>query len=212
MLEAQTALLLTAIGAVEATVDTILYSVRSISSILNEIRKEVESIPENVVKHLEEVYNKHKEQVVSEISEEVSLRVVGESYYKWNSTNSFYPTLVLKFKEADVYQKARVTQLKTKLKYTSAELTDQVLRELQVKIDGIRYLSYRHGSIRGNFVSKDKHFKTTVFGNDKHEVETLLKPVLQVVEGPYIDQNLSVTFGRRRESITRRGVNWISVV
>ena len=61
-------------------------------------------------------------------------------------------------------------------------------------------------------MSKDKHFKTTVFGNDKHEIETLLKSVLQFIEEPYIEENLSVTFGRRRESITRRGVNWISVV
>lgn len=199
LLEAQTALLLTAIGAVEATVDTILYSVRSILSRLQEIKEELDFVPDNVIKGLEDLYKKHKEEVISEISEEVSLRIVGESYYKWNSTNSFYPTLVLKFKETGVFQKARVTQLKTKLKYKTDELTDQILRELQVKVDGIRNLSYCHGPTRGNFVSRDKHFKTTVFGNDKQEIEKLLKSVLQVVEEPYIEQNLSITFGRKSQ-------------
>ena len=203
LLKAQTAMLLTAIGAVEATVDTALYSVRSVLSRLQEIKEELSSIPENVVKRLKQVYNKHKQEVILAISEEVSLRIVGESYYKWNSTNSFYPTLVLKFKETHVFQKARVTQLKAKLKYTSAQLTDQILRELQLKIDGIKDLSYCHGPTRGNFVAKDKHFKTTVFANDKQEIETLLKAVLQVVEEPFIERNLSVTFGRKRESITR---------
>ena len=204
LIETQTTFILSGIAGVEGTLDILLALVRNIASRVNSIREAIEELPEDILKRLEELYKKHKQEVIAEISEEVSLKIVGESYYKWNNTSSFYPTLVLKFKETEVFNKARVTQLKLKLRYTSSELTDAQIKQLANKLIKLKGLSYLHGPIRGNFVSKDKRFKTTVFASSEGEIENLLKSVLELVEEPFIRQNLSITFGRKRDSITRR--------
>ena len=37
--------------------------------------------------------------ITEQVSDQVALKMVGERYYKWNSTSSFYPTVVFIFRE-----------------------------------------------------------------------------------------------------------------
>ena len=56
---------------------------------------------------LKEFLNNWKKDLIKIIASEVSLQIVGESYYKWDSTSRYYPTLIIIFKEMNTEQKAR---------------------------------------------------------------------------------------------------------
>ena len=100
-----------------------------------------------------------------------------------------------------------MTQLKMKFKYSSKELSeelsDEIIAELRKKTNEQASLTYKHGSIRGNFASKEKRFKTTIFGSSQIRIENLLKTFFPIIEETYIDKNVSVTSGQKKDSIVK---------
>lgn len=55
--------------------------------------------------------NLWKKEYIIEIAQEVSLGVVGESYYKWDSVSTYYPTITFLFKETETSQYPRRSQV-----------------------------------------------------------------------------------------------------
>ena len=56
---------------------------------------------------------------------EVSLQIVGESYYKWDSISTYYPTVTFLFKEEGGLQYPRRSQIKVRLAKTNSEISEQ---------------------------------------------------------------------------------------
>lgn len=160
----------------------------------------IENIPTKVLENLEDRFKLLKE----EISEEVSLKIVGESYYKWDSVTTYFPTLILLFKEKDVEIRPRKSQIKLRLKIRGQDLTNQDIYSLKDKILLAMPLCYKYGKTRGNYVSKDKRFKTTIFASERNEIDLLLNRLSFIIDEEYNPNNLSITQGRNRESITKR--------
>ena len=135
---------------------------------------------------------------------ETSLHVVGESYYKWDSTTTYFPTLTFLFREINASQYPRKSQIKVRLKKRNEELTSLDVEKLKVSCRTISTLSYTYGSTRANYVSSDKRFKTTVFVEAPSTASYILKTLCSVIEEPFLEQNLSITTGRVRQNVTRR--------
>jgi hypothetical protein len=58
---------------------------------------------------------------------------VGESYFRFDSVSTYFPTVTFLFKETGTTPYAKRSQLKLKLKKRNEELTDQDVKSLKVK-------------------------------------------------------------------------------
>jgi hypothetical protein len=63
---------------------------------------------------------------------EVSQLIVGESYFKWDSTASYFPTIVFVFNEITQGETPRRSQIKARFKKLSQEVTD---KDIQILTD-----------------------------------------------------------------------------
>ncbi len=108
--------------------------------------------------------------------------------------------------------KPRRSQIKLRLNQPSAEITDQNIRLIVQKVKNIGELSYQYGTCKGNYVSSDKRFKTTVFGKDKNNIEFLLTVLFTVVD-EYFDPGLLSTteIGAKRPSLTKRKLDLYNI-
>lgn len=118
---------------------------------------------------------------------------------------SFFPTIVFVFNEVTEENQPRRSQVKLRLNRPSAEITDQYVNLIIGKVRNLGEVSYQYGTCKGNYVSSDKRFKTTVFGKDRNNIELLLTLLFTVVD-EYFDPGLLSTtkIGAKRPSITKR--------
>jgi len=80
---------------------------KTVSEILVGLKNLPKTIEEELTKQFiefKDFLSDWKKELVKEIALEVSLNIVGESYYKWDSTSTYYPTLTFLFKETGVSQ------------------------------------------------------------------------------------------------------------
>lgn len=84
------------------------------------------------------------------------------------------------------------------------DFNDQVIEQLREKAQALAGLRHNHGVVRGNCVSSDKRFKTTVYGRDNDEIKDLYERIMPVIVERFEPNNLSYTSGPRRVSITKR--------
>lgn len=159
---------------------------------------------DDAVNNLKIYIDSKLEKLAFQIAEEVSLSVVGESYYRYDSTSTYFPTLVMVFREVTDNNIKRRAQVKARLKQNNVELTDEVLDVLRERCNSLHGVTYLYGTIRGNYVSTDKRWKTTVFGASKDSIGELLETVCNCVDEKYEERNLSITTGRARVNPSRR--------
>lgn len=138
------------------------------------------------------------------IAEEVANSVVGESYYRYDSSSTYFPTLIFVFRETNTLQYRRKSQVKARLRMDNKTITDDVIVNIRKRCNAIRGLTYVYGSVRANFVSTDKRWKTTLYTYDQENAVNLLKSICQVVEEPFSNRNISWTIGRGRTNPYRR--------
>ena len=110
---------------------------------------------------------------------------------------SLYPTMMFIFREVNV---SRKSQVKTRISVQTKDLTHQMLHELREKAEALAGLPYNHEIVRGNYISSDKRFKTTIYGQTNPETIHLFERILPVIEEPFQQNSLSYTFG----PVTRR--------
>lgn len=82
--------------------------------------------------------------------------MVGESYLKWDSVSSYFPSLVFVFNQLNITGIKRRTQIKTRLPKRSEEITRQDILALRTTILGFANWTYNYGPLRANYVSSDK--------------------------------------------------------
>lgn len=146
-----------------------------------------------------------KEGLPSILTNEVCTNIVGESYAKWDSVCSYFPTILFLFSENTVSTKKRKSQVKLRLKQPSTEITDKNIQQIRERLKTIGSVSYTHGTCKGNYVSSDKRFKTAVNGADRGSITTLLNSIFFVVDEKFDPELLSTTeIGKKRNSLTKR--------
>lgn len=145
-----------------------------------------------------------KKDVIKEVCEEVPNRVVGESYFRYNSTSSFYPTLSLIFLEETENNAPRRAQMRIKIDKTSEEIDQAFIDHIKRTLESEYNKGFEYGAVRACYVSSDKRFKNTMFVKTKQDAVNTLKALYELVGLPFDINNLSVTEGRNRKPITRR--------
>ena len=201
------------LGTIATGVGEITLSTTYISTTVSQILVAVKSLPKSIedlltkqLDDLKDFLDEWKKDLIQEIAQEVSLQIVGESYYKWNSVSTYFPTLTFLFKEQKVSQKPRRSQIKLRLPKKNEELTSEDIKSLKSKCVTILNKTYRYGTQRYNYVSSDKRFKTTVFGQNSAEIKDLFKSIFEIIGEPFEVENLSITDQINRVNKTKRSV------
>ena len=203
--------LLPFLSGISIAVGEVVTSTAGIGVELNKISVTLRSLPETI-KHfidggfedLKKYLDDWKKDLVSEIALEVSLQVVGESYYKWDSTSTYFPTITFLFRELDTEQYPRRSQIKVRLSKKNEEVVHSDIDKLKERCISFSNLGYNYGTKRFNYISTDRRFKTTVFGESSEEINDLFTTLLSVIDEPFNDKNLSITEGRLRSNVTKR--------
>lgn len=156
------------------------------------------------VRALIKLFNEKIDTLPSVIAEEVASSIVGQSYYNYDRSFTYFPTIVLIFREKGALQYPRRSQVKARLKADNKSVTDDFIRRLRDACAEKRGFEYTYGRVRGNFVSSDKRWKTTVFTSSKDEGTKLLSTICDLVGEPFLMRNVSWTEGRERENPFRR--------
>lgn len=206
---------LTLLSSIGAGVAEIVPSTTYISDIVTQILTEVkllllllpkrfEELLEGRIKEFKGYLDEWEKELIKEVAEEVSLQIVGESYYRWDSVTTYFPTITFLFKEVGVSQYARKSQIKLRLSKRNEELTTLDIDNLKRSCNAILNSTYSYGTQRFNYVSSDKRFKTTVFGKNTPQIKKLLSSLFKVINDPFEEHNLSITSSRTRVNQTKR--------
>lgn len=184
------------------------YLNKCLNSTANVINKHVDNDFKDFLEH----FNREIEELPEKTGKETSLWVVGESYSKWDSVCSYFPSITFVFTEETSCNAPRKSQIKLRVNKPSSEWTDQDIEELRVKVLKNLNLSYNYGLTRGNYVSKDKRLKTTVFGSNETEVINILTKTFSVIEEIFDKDLLTITSGgKKRPSLTRRVIKLVDI-
>ena len=60
---------------------------------------------------IQDWYNENSDEIIKNITLNLSESIVGESYIKYDSSTSYWPTLIFKFKSADITIKSHYSQI-----------------------------------------------------------------------------------------------------
>ena len=161
---------------------------------------------ENLLRKLAKNQEECCEELPDRLGKIVGQYVVGDSWFRWDGTHTYYPTLCFKFREKHVIGNARTSQIQIKLKENNKALTDADIIKLRSSVRGLGVLEYVYGSNRGYFVAKNRRFKTTVYGDSRDDIEKVLRACLSVVEEDFDPDYLSYTNGIKRDNIVKRNL------
>jgi len=178
------------------------------------ITREARNLDSNIHKELDEIKKKldeiSKEQkeccdkLPRRLGEVVSDYVIGESYYRWDATSTYFCTLIFKFKETNVDAYAKVSQLKVRLKQRNEEITDCDIQDLKSRAPALEGMEYTYGRVRAYYVSPDKRFKTSLFSNSREDANTIYTKTLSYINDVFDPKNVSYTEKIERENNTSR--------
>lgn len=187
-----------------------------------EVLEHLKKLKEHVKKELKEQEKTLKEYIFTKFSEivatDVSLLIVGESYTKWDSVTSYFPTVSFLFNEVTLTNVVRRSQIKIRLPVVSEQVTPEYIYLLQEKCQRLSTLEYNYGTTRANFVSTDKRWKTTIWAASQEEAVRILRVVASVIDETLDEDLFSFTLSRgkrpritvRQEPLVDVGLNSVS--
>lgn len=149
-------------------------------------------------------FDEHSDEILNNITLNVSESIVGESYIKYDSSTSYWPTLMFKFKSADINIKSHYSQIKIRYYKKPDDISDVDIENLKQKIDEIKSITYMQGNLRANYVDEQRLFRTTVFVSNKGEVINLLNTIIPIGLLNFNEKQLSYTEQNLRINITKR--------
>jgi hypothetical protein len=171
--------------------------------LLTEILSIVGDINNNLINRFQEVFDEKIEQFSEETSEKASLKIVGASYYKWDSENIYAPTLTFMFEEDIDVLKKRRTQVSVKLPYTRETIPTNIVEILAYRIESQEIFSYERGSLKSTYVDPTHRWRTTFNVTNKRQSLRLLKYIAYIAGLQLPKEGLSYTEGRRSLDFTR---------
>ena len=131
-------------------------------------------------------------------------QVVGESYYRYDSTHTYNPTVVFKFREVGASTYPRVSQIKLRYPNSNQELEENEVLRLRQGCQKAVGLQYEYGTERCNYVAPRGRSKTTIFAAERSSAERVLTSLLPLVEDAFDPDYLSVTIDRKRPNLSAR--------
>ena len=172
------------------------YLKNDITSILMDIVSKLDNIVQTISYNVKSLFEENLEKFSEDTSEKTSLKIVGQSYYKWDSENIYAPTLVFLLDENIPELTRRRTRISIKLPFTRETLPTDILEILQRKITQIPLLEYEKGNIRSTFVHPTRKWRTTVFVKNKRDSRRILRYVSDIGGFEFLPEGLSYTQGR----------------
>jgi hypothetical protein len=88
---------------------------------------------EEIINKIEKFWENNKEEITEEITKSICENIIGQSYLRWDSTLSFFPTLVFKFVNKSNNLLKKQSQVSTRLPVKSAEITQAYINNLRNK-------------------------------------------------------------------------------
>lgn len=159
--------------------------------------QQLEELEEKLMEVIKKTFTKLKEDFL----EEVALRIVGESYYRWDNMSHYYPTCIFVFIQLNTERTPKRSQIKTRLPVVNDQYTDKYQKALKDRVLRNTDLHYSHGNQRATFVSETKNFKTTVFFENAGEVTQLFIRLCSIIQTPFSEKQLSITLSGPRKRI-----------
>ena len=151
--------------------------------------QQMEELEEKLMKVIKDTFKKMKEDFL----EEVALRIVGESYYRWDNMSHYYPTCIFVFVETEARRAPKRSQIKTRLPVLNDQFTPAYQGGLRRRVEQNKNLAYWHGTNRLTFVSESKNFRTTIFVNKQIEGNQLVNRLCSILKIPYHTKQISYT-------------------
>lgn len=174
-----------------------------------EVVKKLDNFIDNILKNkivegIKEWYKENNNDIFITLTRFICERIVGESYIKYDCSNTYMPTLIFKFKTKNSYDERKYSQLKLRLNYKTSEITDIFIDKLTQELKKISNITYVSGNLRCVYVGEKRMFKTTVFSNSKETVINLLKNLMPFTNTSFIEKNISFTENSKREYNLKR--------
>lgn len=179
------------------------YLQNNITPTLNQIVNQLDNIVTQFLEQNTTLFKENLDNFSENTSEMTSLKIVGESYYKWDSENIYAPTVFFLFEENLPTLKRRRSRVSIKLPYTRETLPDNIVQILQDKIQSYPILQYNKGNIKSTFVHPTYKWRTTFFVKNKRDARNILKYISNIGDIEYLPEGLSYTQGRKPLRFTR---------
>lgn len=148
---------------------------------------------------------KKVEELPEQVAGEVANSIVGESYYRYDNTSNYYPTMIFLFNLVNGSPGAGRSQVKLRYPKLGTDISPEDIAKLKANVAALQGLSYSYGGNRLNFVSQDRKSKTVINVEDINEGQVLLERVCEAVGVPFDSSLITVTSENRRPPVNRRG-------
>lgn len=144
-----------------------------------------------------------RKQIVDYVPDAVSNRVVGMSYFAWDSQRSYHPTIAFIFLEETDDKYKRRTEIQARLPIKPNQFTPKYRAELVERLDaGGPSFKYYRGPSRYFYVDSQKRWKTTVYCANSSEGEKAVREVCG-----FINENFDYTQGSFTAKFERVRIN-----
>ena len=123
-----------------------------------------------------------RKQIVDYVPDAVSNRVVGMSYFAWDSQRSYHPTIAFIFLEETTDKYRRRTEIQARLPIKPNQYTKKYQADLVQRLDaeGPNFKYYR-GPSRYYYVDSQKRWKTTVYCANSTEGENAVRQICSLI-------------------------------
>ena len=173
-----------------------------------------EHLKELMKESIKDWFDENSNEIVNNITLNISESIVGESYIKYDAATSYWPTLLFKFKSSDKLLKYNYSQIKIRYYKKPDDISDIDVINLKQKIKEIKEITYMQGNLRANYVDERRLFRTTVFVANKEAVINLLNIIIPIgllnfneKQLSYTEQNLRVKTTQTTKGIQKIKLN-----
>lgn len=173
------------------------YLKETITDLLNTIIVMFNDIVQEFLEKNKVLFEEKLHQFSEDTSEKASLKIVGESYYKWDSENIYAPTLTFLFEENITPLTRKRSRISIKLPYTRETLPENIVEILKEKVQSSPFFEYTKGNIKCIFIHPTKKWRTTFFVKTKREAKNILRYISSIGDIECLPEGLSYTEGRK---------------
>lgn len=150
-----------------------------------------------------EWFEENKKDIYQQLTTQIAETIVGESYLKFDSNSTYYPTLLFKFMSNNQNQSKRYSQIQIRLLKSPEEIDEALINQLKKEASKLKQFYYLSGPIRCNYIAPKRLFKTTVFTKTKTETDRLFNAILPLGGNEFVKNQLSYTELSKRLPYTR---------
>lgn len=179
--------------------------IKEINNFKNDLYDYLENVlKKNIEDCLNDFFKNKKDEFYKEIVDEVCCNIVGESYIKYDGDNLYMPTLIFKYKNKNINDARRYSQIKLRLNLKPEDINDHLIENLRIKIQQLSNYNYTAGPLRCVYVSENRLFKTTVFTQSKDDIIYLFDKIIPITKTKFLKQNISYTENSKRDYDIRK--------